>query len=188
MGEEAGKRRHRFEVASHVPGRIRLRLDRIHRGPQAFQGIKSILESREGVRDVRMNPATGSVTVEYDPRRHGEEGVRRFLEDVDVLVGSIANLPSLAPGGEDRSPGSFLDAVDDVQRAVRDATGISFDLRKLLPLAFLGAGVWSIARKGLMIESIPGLVLLWLAFDTFVKLNPGERPVRPAPDTGELSV
>jgi hypothetical protein len=41
----------------------------------------------------------------------------------------------------------------------------------VLPLAFVGARLWSIGRKGLMIESVSGWLFLWLAFDMFVKLH-----------------
>jgi hypothetical protein len=61
-------------------------------------------------------------------------------------------------------------------------TGLPIDLRTVLPLAFVGAGLWSLIRNGLMIEKVPAWLLLWLGFDLFVKARPQE----PAPSAQEL--
>jgi hypothetical protein len=91
-----------------------------------------------------------------------------------VIVDSIGHLPGIGEnegadhGGE--AP-EFISAVNDLNRRIRSSTGLPVDLKLALPLAFAGAGVWSIGRKGLMIDSGPGLLFLWLAFDMFVKLH-----------------
>jgi hypothetical protein len=120
-------------------------------------------------------------------------GILRFLEDLDVVVDSIAHLPSLDNGtAVTESPGTapaFITAINDLNQRLRKTTGLPIDLKQLLPLAFAGAGFWSIARRGLMIESVPGWLLLWFAFDIFVKLH-SERDNRPAtvlPDTNASS-
>jgi hypothetical protein len=98
-----------------------------------------------------------------------------FLEDLDVVVDCIGHLPSIGENGDNDSgeatPG-FLGAVNDLNLRIRNATGLPVDLKTVLPLAFVGAGAWSIARKGLMIETVPGWLFLWFAFDMFVKLHP----------------
>ncbi len=174
MNEKTANPRHPAQIASLVPGRLRLKLDRASRKPEVMHRIKSDLESREGVHDVRVNSANGSVTVRYDQRRHGTAGILGWFEDLDVMVESVGHLPSLAgeetPGG----PG-FLAAVEDLNRRLHRLTRLPIDIKLLLPLAFLAAGIWSIARKGPMIEAVPGWLFLWFAFDMFVKLHPNDR-------------
>lgn len=72
----------------------------------------------------------------------------------------------------------FLAAIDDLNARFHAVTGIPVDLKLVMPLTLAGAGIWSIGKNGLMLESVPGTLLLWLAFDMFVKLHPG------APDVG----
>jgi hypothetical protein len=161
-------------VASHVPGRIRFKLHSQNRDKETMEGIRRNLEAQEGIHDVRLNPACGSVTVHYDHGRHSMSGILGFLEDLDVVVDSIGHLPNVGENGDADQSGEapeFISAVNDLNQRIRRVTGLPVDLKLVLPLAFVGAGVWSIGRKGLMIESIPGLLFLWLAFDMFVKLH-----------------
>ncbi len=141
-----------------------------------MEGIRRGLVAREGVNGVSTDPTTGSMTIHYDSRRHDQDSILRFLDDLDVVTGAIGNLPSV--GGSDGN-NALAVAVEHLNEYVEQTLGIPLDLRLALPLAFASAGVWSIASEGLMIRAIPGPLLLWLAFDTFVKLHPtaGMRPV-----------
>ncbi len=174
MSQTQSKLKHRAHIASLTPGRLRMKLNPQSRGASTMKGIQTDLQSLEGVQDVRVNPASGSVTMQFDPRRHSPSGIIRLLEDVDVLVESIGHLPTVEDGkpGDGQGSTSFLAAVEDLNQRIRLATGIPVNLKLILPLSFAGAGVWSIARKGLMIETIPGWLFLWFAFDMFVKLHP----------------
>jgi len=106
-------------------------------------------------------------------------GILGFLEDLDVVVESIAHLPTTGENGDSSEAGGhsagFIAAINDLNQRIRQTTGLPIDLKLILPLAFVGAGIWSIGRKGLMIESVPGWLFLWFAFDMFVKLHPIER-------------
>lgn len=178
MTKERRGSRHIAQIASLTPGRLRLKLHRGSRDPSVMHRIKDSLESREGVNKVKVNPLNGGLTVHYDRDRHAAAGILGWLEDLDVMVESIGHLPSLeassAPNGE-----SFLTAIEDLNRRVRTVTGLPLDVKLILPLAFFSAGIWSTIRKGLMIESVPGWLFLWFAFDLFVKLHPNHRD-RPA--------
>ncbi len=161
-------------VTSHVPGRIRFKLHSQNRDKKTMEGIRRNLEAQEGIHDVRLNPACGSMTVHYDHDRHSMSGILGLLEDMNVIIDSIRHLPSLGEDGytdHDGEAPEFVAAVNDLNRRIRGATGLPVDLKLVLPLAFVGAGVWSIGKKGLMIENVPGLLFLWLAFDMFVKLH-----------------
>jgi hypothetical protein len=57
-------------------------------------------------------------------------------------------------------------------------SGVKINLKSALPFAFAGVGFLSIARDGLKFEKIPGLLFLWLAFDTFIKLHPHQRQLK----------
>jgi len=81
------------QVASHVPGRLRLKLHPRHRDKDTMEGIRSKLAAREGINDVRLNPACGSVTVHYDHDRHKMSGIlgvcrtfRKKCRDEHILL------------------------------------------------------------------------------------------------------
>ena len=172
----------RAQVASHVPGRIRLKLHPQGRDQETMAGIQTKLQSLEGIDDVRLNPAAGSVTVNYDRERHSMAGILGFLEDLDVVVDSIGHLPGLDVSTEATRNGrqlpEFITAINALNQRIRNTTGLAIDLKLLLPLAFVGAGIWSIGKRGLMIDKVPGWLFLWFAFDMFVKLH-SERYSRP---------
>jgi copper chaperone CopZ len=169
MSQAQSKRQHRAHIASLTPGRVRFKLHPQSRGAATMQGIQTDLQSREGVQSVKVNPASGSVTMHFDPQYHTPADIIQLLEDVDVLVESIGHWPSM---GEGLESGGFLAAVEDLNQRIYSATGIPVNLKQILPLSFVGAGIWSIAKKGLMVEAVPGWLFLWLAFDMFVKLHP----------------
>ena len=175
MNDAPSAHRHSARIASLVPGRLRIKLR--HGGDESaglLHRLKSRLEAREGVHEVRVNPSIASLTLHYDHRRHGTAGVLGLLEDVDVMVESIGHLPSVR-AGEDASNGSFIAAAEDLNRRLHRWTGLPLDVKLLLPILFLAAGLWSTARKGLMVEAVPGWLFLWFAFDMFVKLHPQSR-------------
>lgn len=173
MEVEPAHHRHHARIASHIPGRLRVKLGRDSRASQLLNGLKQHLEARGGIHAVNVDSASGSVTVHYDPGHYDTSGLLRLLEDCDLI---LQNLESMAePSGLAQST-DFLATVEDLNARLHAATGAAIDLKLLLPLAFLGAGIWSIQKRGLMIEAVPGWLFLWLALDSFVKLHPLQRP------------
>lgn len=57
-------------LASAAPGRLRVRLHRLLRHPTLLRRVHHHLEQQPGVHHVEVNPASGSVTVRYDPNAH----------------------------------------------------------------------------------------------------------------------
>ncbi len=179
MKGKKDERRHHAQVASAIPGRLRIKLHPLHRSQETMDGIKRGLDPQGGVHDVRLNRSTGSITVRYDHGRHSTESILGLLEDLDVVVQSLGHAPVMEKPeqgtGEGVGSEGFLAAVNDLNQRIYGKTGIPVDLKIVLPLAFACAGLWSIGKKGLMIESVPGWLFLWFAFDMFVKLHPAHR-------------
>jgi len=165
-------------VVSAIPGRIRIKLHPSKRSPALMNGVKDRLNSHEGVHHVRLNNGTGSITVRYDHDRHSTQSVLGLLEDLDTVFESLgheAEMGSLeGEAGDTFASAGFVEALNDLNRKIYGATGVPVNLKILMPLLFAGAGLWSISKRGLMIEAVPGWLFLWLAFDMFVKLHPSE--------------
>src|SRR5207253_536769 len=75
---------HHAEVASHIPGRLRVRLHRRSRHPHVMMQLKKTIEEHQGIHGVEVNHAAGSITVKYDEQTHGGPGIFDVLEDLEV--------------------------------------------------------------------------------------------------------
>jgi len=120
---------------------------------------------------------TGSVTVTYDAQTHPGNGIFGLLEDLDVIVGTVLDAPHIeeepaAGRGHSKAAVTLAGALDDIDRRIALLTGHTLDLRVLFPLTLVGIGVWQIVVSGLMFETLPGWLLVWLGFDAFLKLHP----------------
>ncbi len=164
------KHRHSALVASHIPGRLRVKLAASSRGAHFMTRIKEQLADVKGVDSVDLNHTTWSITVRYDRGKQTVDGIHQVLEDMDVVLVNLTNAPSIGEGGKESV--TFIAAVEDLNRRLSGAAGINIDLKTFLPLTLLAAGAWAIAREGLKIWQVPAWAFLWLAFDTFVKLHP----------------
>ena len=173
---------HHAEVASHIPRRLRVRLHRHSRHPHVMMQLKKTIEAQQGVHGVEVNHAAGSITVKYDEQTHGGMGIFDLLEDLDVIVGTVMDAPRIEEptegDGHSKAAVTLAGALDNLDKSIAGLTGHTVNLRTLFPLSLAGLGVWRILESGLMLEMVPGWLLLWLAFDSFVKLHPPARPAR----------
>jgi hypothetical protein len=176
MHEEQHPPSYSPEVASHIPGRLRLRFPRARRHPQQLHRLQAALQARPGISAVTMNPHAASLTVTYDAHQHPGTSIFRVLEELDVLVSGLTGAPHLEDpadaGGPSRAAVSVAAALDDLDRHVLALTGHTLNLRALLPLGLAGLGVALTLRQGLGLGLVPGWLPLWLAFDAFVTLHP----------------
>lgn len=146
------------DIASHTPGRLRIRLHPGNREAITINRIMEKIRSKKEIHQVKANPPTGSLTVHYNQAHYGESGIFQVLKDADVVLADLTGKKTVIAM-------DLTEAVNDLSRR------FGVDLGNILPLAFFGAGLWSFYRKGLMIESIPGWLFIWLAMDTFLKLH-----------------
>src|SRR5215470_6323741 len=166
---------HRAEVASHIPGRLRVRLHHRSRQQHTMARLKDAIEGHKGIHGVEVNHAAGSLTVKYDPQAYQETAIWSVLQDLDVILGTVVDAPQIeAPAeesGHSTAATTLTGALDDLDKRTAALTGHTFNLRTLLPLSLAGIGAWRIWEQGFMLEMVPGWLMLWLAFDAFVKLN-----------------
>ncbi len=62
-------RRH-LSIVHHVPGRVRFRAGPAlyeHASTLTSNGLKSFLESLDGIHNIRINPSAASLIIQYDP-------------------------------------------------------------------------------------------------------------------------
>lgn len=175
MGDTNLPLTHSAEIAHHIPGRIRVRLHRQSRHPHILHRLQTTLSAQPGVHHVEVREVAGSVTVHYDSQQHTMTGILGLLEDLDVVVGTVTEVlhieNSVEEDGRGKAALTLTGALDDLDRRLAALTGTAFDLRVLFPLSLMGLGLWQIKERGLMLELLPGWLLVWLGFDALLKLQ-----------------
>ena len=176
MREQRAKPQPHAVVASHIPGRLRVRLHKDSRQAPVLHHLQHERTNRPGIGEVRRNQAAGSLIVHYDTQHYPGNSLSDVLQDLDVIMGTVLEAPHLvepaAGPGQSQAALSLATALDDLDHHISAFTGRSLNLRVLFPFGLAGVGLRQILKNGLMLDTAPGWLLLWLAFDAFVKLHP----------------
>src|SRR5579871_4646290 len=132
----------RAEVTSTVPGRLRLRIREPRQRAAHLRRIHTHLESHGAVANVESNPRTGSVLVHYHPRGLSHDDLFAMLRDIGVVVGAVSGEEEIEEpeNGISTSGSKVVDAIDDLDRRIAQATGYRIDLKALFPLSLAALG------------------------------------------------
>lgn len=90
------------DVAHHVPGRLRLRLDPRLREHPAARELGDLSANGSAILATRLNPMARSLVVSYDPKRIDPAVLEEFLSSADgaraaVLAETLANFFGVTP-------------------------------------------------------------------------------------------
>lgn len=184
------------KVESKVPGRMRVRLRHNLRDEQTVQRVKESLDSDPDVRDVQVNPITGSVTFTHAPSKDGHGILAKALREGELLADIAFDIPAEVEGEEGEGGGEdpygkldqqLADLTYKVEGYVYRKTGLRFR-GQVIAGSVAGLGVAQMLLYGISFEMLPGPVLIWLGWDIYHRVNkepplPGE----PAKDNGEAA-
>lgn len=153
-------------IAHSIQGRVRVRIPSERGDVEYFERVADALRAAPGVRDVRVNPTTGSVLIRYDGEiRLRELGAARELFSLtDELTHQKPLLAQVAAGFRGGSSG------------LREASRGKLDVDSVAFLAYACAGIYQISRG----KALPaGLTLLHYALDLIALQRP-DQPSRNA--------
>jgi hypothetical protein len=139
----------RVQVAHQIPGRVRLLLPE-HRGDsQLFARLAQELDQTRLFKNVRVNPVTGSVVLEYDGAAD------------DLLARLAAQLPYELELTTPPPPGPALAAVANPLRLV---SGRDVNPMVMAGTLFSALGMHQAMRGKIM---VPALSAFWYAVNAF---------------------
>lgn len=169
-------------LVSALPGRIRVRIDRSMRSPESIRELTELLRGLSGVREVQVNPTTGSFLIFYDPE--AADLTQLYLAAQAAKVNIV--LPGTASEGEPRTDlSSVARAVNSyfgrLDWMVSSYTGGKLDAKTLAPIAVGAVAVRQLLVQGASLSSAPWYVLLWYSFEMFTKYNLKKRPLPQPP-------
>jgi hypothetical protein len=147
----------------------------------AFERVQTALMREKGVRSIRLNAASGSVLVVYEPG----------IADPNAIIDIVAHTADLGPpiteeelrARQPRVVEVIAGAVRDLDTLTQELTGGRADLRDLVPLAMTGAAALSFVAKK---DRLPHWAnLAFWAFSIFQDHRRSERPPVDEPEPPE---
>jgi hypothetical protein len=139
--------------------------------------IKEYLREYPEVLECTSNPETGSFLIRYEPKANSDESITALLSATGLHIDAGANGESAFLRTEASAIGQRIgEFMRSLDTALFYRSGQSLDLRTLYPLTLGTLGVYLIARNGLMLSQMPGLVLLMQAIAAFQRHHAWEEP------------
>ena len=159
-------------VVHRVPGRVRIKFDRAEMAPEALARLRQAIVELDGVTRCDANPWTTSLVIHYDAA-----GL-----DMAQLAGAVGGLAPEGAGSDrpalahERHPHSrFARGLNArfmaLDRRIRQLTGHRVDLKLAVPVGFGVLAARQIIASSGSLPAIPWYVLLWYAFDSYLRLH-----------------
>ena len=167
-------------VVHHIPGRLRVKLPRRARTPRQLRELREFISGLGGVRQVEINPVTGSILVHYEPESadqihelmQASAESESWLEppeltDADELAERIEREAEFLAAHSELAA-QIVRGVKKVDRQLREATDNTVDLKVLLPA---GLAVWAFLKMGVEASTPLWVTLGIFSFNSFVALH-----------------
>ncbi len=142
--------------------------------------IANTLKTHPDVQEVRTNIQTGSIVVHHAEKHSSLEDIKAALQDLGVILGSIADVEVPLMNGKSAVASDITSAVKDLNQRVGQTTDGVVDLRFLVPLGLGTLAIHQLLRNGWQFETVPWYVLAWYSFDSFIKLHYTAEPTTTA--------
>lgn len=179
-----------FTLEHQVRGRLRLKLSSAKRNPQLLAQIKQTFDALPGVKQVIVNPTTGSVVLQYDEFRH-----EQFLSEIERHLPAARRAPrdefdeladQIDKEGERLDDPSYaarglVDALKAFDWEVKGATANLVDLKIVLAAMVAGVGL---LQLGAVAASPAWVALMFLGLNRAAELNPSVARASAGADAG----
>jgi hypothetical protein len=154
-----------------LPARTRLRAPQ-HRTAAGLARLKEALAAIPVVERVDTNLANGSLTL-YHPQPLAMTELQEALASVDEIVLDL--LPPRVRASAQRDVSQLSESVvrgfRELDRKVARSTEMWVDLKMLIPLGLLAAAAVRTMAEGGSWASVPPYILLYYAFDSYMKFH-----------------
>ncbi len=159
-------------VAHHMPSRTRLRIPKSYRSKDTIDGFERSLKKIPNVKSVTSNLTTGSVVIEHEEHPEilslissslegsGEELFEAMLEGEPIEAIGVSLIGHV-----------IYKNFAKLDKLISEATNNNIDLKLLLPIGFLTAGIFKATRTQGWLNQVPTFVLFYYAYDSFLKFH-----------------
>jgi hypothetical protein len=169
-----------FHVVHAIPGRVRLRVDKVKGNPDFAQQVQDRLRRVPGIEGIETTPFTGSVLICFDVAKLlAGGGLATIAEEFSALFPEVeasslnlhleSLMDRLIASGNPRPSSNLVQSMSSLNAGVARLTG-GIDLKLLVPLTLMFLGVRSLWTS--KETSFPSWYdYFWFAFSTFAMLN-----------------
>lgn len=162
----------RIRLVHSTGKRFRLKVPATERTPETMTRIQRRLEATPGVTRAEVNPDTGSILVHHDGSEAFEDLLERAGLSENVLLAAVPpRLRQAVRGDASRAASGVSDWFFAADARLARATGGWLDLKMAVPIGLFSAAAWRTAAEGAAFLEIPPYILLWYAFDSFMKFH-----------------
>jgi len=159
------------KVVHRLPHRTRIRMPKVHRTRGKMEKMGDRLRQIDGVKDVQVDHRTGSILLKHTDDPGIIESLMASLEDAGDLFLSVM-MEEEGPESELSIVSRFLkETLGSANTNVARSTRGFIDLRMMVPLGFLSAALWKMRGTKEWLVEVPPYVLLWYAWDSYMKLH-----------------
>ena len=175
-------------VVHAMPGRVRLRVDKVRGNPAFAQKAQDKLGRMPGIKRVEVKPLTGSVLIYYDAAALLAEGALAALTDgfselfpeigaaatnlgLESLIRRLAagDSPRGTSSPEPKAASNLVASLEAINAEVARVTG-GLDLKTIIPMTLLFLGVRSLWTSKKL--AVPAWYdYLWFGFSSFALMN-----------------
>jgi hypothetical protein len=150
-------------LAHQSQGRSRFRISSRRGDAAYYERVRVLLSQLPGVRNLEVNPRTGSVLVEH---RLDPDDLLRFAKSNDLFTLADERPVAARSAG---TLGAVVERFAGLDRKIAEATAGTLDLAGLTFLFFAGAGLVQLARGQAL---APASTLFWYAVSLAVLAAP----------------
>jgi hypothetical protein len=164
--------------------RTRLRIPKAHRQHARLHEAQNALQRIPGVRAVEINSETGSVLIHHDESEQLFDEISSALEEsapeilmallipgegeAELGLGVLSNLfKKIVAAPEHANGGNGVSAAAGHQNPLV----VNDNVRRYMPLAFIGIGIWQMIREEALLSGIAPVALFYYGFDLYWKLQ-----------------
>jgi hypothetical protein len=167
-------------VVHSTAHRTRLKVPKQQRTAHNAKVVKEALITVPGVKDVRIHEGSGNVIIEHDNRADIVENIGEAIRPVAPELLALLTETTAGPGiglGGLAAIGALLgklladEQANDERAADGDKQEIKENVKRLVPWAFLGAGLIQLLEGESLLANVPPLALFYWAFDTHWKFK-----------------
>ncbi len=182
--------KHHAELAHHVPGRLRIKINTARDNPKLLESLKQIFAGVPGIDAVVVKPQSGSVVLHYDPRLEQEMEARlasysdarvevrreRPGDEVEELVAKLEAEAGFLAGRSEWAHAA-VEFFKQFDLHIRAATDNAIDLKIVLAL---GLAVVTFLGVGAEAATPMWITLVLFALNHFIEQHPVRAPTAAA--------
>jgi hypothetical protein len=167
--------KHRKGVSHHLPSRTRYRLPKGRRSAETSRRIVDRVSKVMGVKSVDVNHRTGSVFVVHEEHPEILHGLCAAFDSIaDDLFEEVMEEEAEAIPGFSIVAHLLKKRAGSLDDFLAKKTNNMLDLKMLVPLLLLGAGLYKVSKTKAWMQEIPAWVLFYYAYDSYLKFHPPE--------------